>query len=313
MCHQVSDGETWQEYLAAHLGEPIRNFGVGGYGVYQAYRRMVRTELAEIGASHVILNIWGIDDHYRSLDTWRYLRCPGWIDMAGMFHANPWDHLSVDLDTGRISERKNICPTPESLYNLCDRDFVYETFKDDVALNLHLGGLGQWQINQALLQRLAEALGVPADLGTTDQQPRAVRKLQWETARRGTAYVLDRTRVFCREHGKKLLVLLSYSSRMVADACSGQLRRDEDLLETLRKMEIPFVDVLEKHVKDYQVFRLTAEEYTKRYYNGHYSPRGNHFFAFAIKDELVAWLDPQPPAYEPGGRPRRLETYLRSQ
>ena len=34
-CHQVSDGETWQEYLAAHLCEPIRNFGVGGYGVYQ--------------------------------------------------------------------------------------------------------------------------------------------------------------------------------------------------------------------------------------------------------------------------------------
>ena len=40
-CHQVSDGETWEEYLAAHLGEPIRNFGMGGYGVYQAYRRML--------------------------------------------------------------------------------------------------------------------------------------------------------------------------------------------------------------------------------------------------------------------------------
>jgi hypothetical protein len=37
-CHQVSDGETWQEYLAAPLGEPIRNFGVGGHGVFQAYR-----------------------------------------------------------------------------------------------------------------------------------------------------------------------------------------------------------------------------------------------------------------------------------
>lgn len=33
-CAQVSDGETWQEYLAAHFGEPMRNFGVGGYGVY---------------------------------------------------------------------------------------------------------------------------------------------------------------------------------------------------------------------------------------------------------------------------------------
>jgi len=43
-CHQVSDGETWEEYLAAHLGEPIRNFGMGGYGVYQSYRRMIREE-----------------------------------------------------------------------------------------------------------------------------------------------------------------------------------------------------------------------------------------------------------------------------
>src|SRR5262245_31781978 len=43
-CHQVSDGETWQEILAAHFGEPIRNFGVGGFGVYQTYRRIRRTE-----------------------------------------------------------------------------------------------------------------------------------------------------------------------------------------------------------------------------------------------------------------------------
>ena len=43
-CHQVSDAETWQEYLAGHLGEPIRNYGMGGFGVYQAYRRMLREE-----------------------------------------------------------------------------------------------------------------------------------------------------------------------------------------------------------------------------------------------------------------------------
>jgi len=47
---QVSDGETWQEYLAAHLGEPVRNFGVGGYGLYQAYRRMIREESTNHGA-----------------------------------------------------------------------------------------------------------------------------------------------------------------------------------------------------------------------------------------------------------------------
>ena len=33
-CDQVSDGETWQEYLASHLQEPVRNYGIGGYSVY---------------------------------------------------------------------------------------------------------------------------------------------------------------------------------------------------------------------------------------------------------------------------------------
>ena len=64
-CHQVSDGETWQEYLAAHLGEPVRNFGMGGFGFYQAYRRMLREEQTEKGAEYVMLYIWG-DDHVRS-------------------------------------------------------------------------------------------------------------------------------------------------------------------------------------------------------------------------------------------------------
>ena len=53
--HQVSDGETWQEVLAAHLGEPIRNFGVGAWSVYQAYLRMLREE-ARAPAETLILN-----------------------------------------------------------------------------------------------------------------------------------------------------------------------------------------------------------------------------------------------------------------
>src|SRR5204863_7900205 len=72
-CHQVSDGETWQEYLAAHLGEPVRNFGMGGYGVYQAYRRARRMEQTASGTDYVILNIYD-DDHVRNLDACRWIR-----------------------------------------------------------------------------------------------------------------------------------------------------------------------------------------------------------------------------------------------
>ena len=56
-CSQVSDYETWQEYLAGHLGEPVRNFGVGGHGVYQAYRRMLRNEKTQHEAKYNILYI----------------------------------------------------------------------------------------------------------------------------------------------------------------------------------------------------------------------------------------------------------------
>ena len=36
------------------------------------------------------------------------------------------------------------------------------------------------------------------------------------------------------------------------------------------------------------------------YYIGHYKPRGNHFFAFAVKDAIVEWLEPKPIAYREG-------------
>jgi len=64
--NQVSDGETWQEYLAGHFGEPIGNYGIGGHGVYQACRRMLRNEKTEHGAEYIILYVWG-DDPARSL------------------------------------------------------------------------------------------------------------------------------------------------------------------------------------------------------------------------------------------------------
>ncbi|HZC27581.1 MAG TPA: hypothetical protein VE287_11205, partial [Actinopolymorphaceae bacterium] len=108
-CHQVSDGETWQEYLAAHLGEPIRNFGVGGFGVYQAYKRLSRTEATEAGADNVLFNIY-FDDHYRSLDAYRRLRVgQSWWDhhrplATSMFHANPWVHVRFD-EAGELVDR----------------------------------------------------------------------------------------------------------------------------------------------------------------------------------------------------------------
>ena len=67
-CHQVIDYETWQEVLAAHLQEPVRNFGIGGWSSYQAYLRMLKEENRN-PAEYIIFNIFQ-DDHRRNLDSW---------------------------------------------------------------------------------------------------------------------------------------------------------------------------------------------------------------------------------------------------
>ena len=53
----------------------------------------------------------------------------------------------------------------------------------------------------------------------------------------------------------------------------------------------------EVHLRDFQQQKLPYEEYMKLYFIGHYNPRGNHFFAYSIKDTVVHWLDPKPITY----------------
>src|SRR5262249_55591641 len=135
---QVNDAETWQEYLAGHLGEPIGNYGIGSYGVYQAYRRMVREEKTDHGAEYIIFYIWG-DDPTRSLMRCRYCSIYPWFKARGNqgnFHANFWAHVELDLKTGRFVERENPLSTPAALYQMTDPQWMVEHLKDDLALQL---------------------------------------------------------------------------------------------------------------------------------------------------------------------------------
>jgi hypothetical protein len=105
--NQVSDSETWQEFLAGHFGEPIRNFGVGGHGVYQAYRRIRRVESGNESAQYIILNIFD-DDHYRNLMSWRWLHIPFYHAANRQkpgFHAMPWVHVRLDHKSGEWIEK----------------------------------------------------------------------------------------------------------------------------------------------------------------------------------------------------------------
>ena len=305
-CEQVSDGETWQEYLAAHLGEPIRNFGVSGYGAYQAYLRARQVEETPLSTEYVIFNIWD-DDHLRSLDASRWVRADpneykfGQKECVGEnLHGTPWDHLRIDLDMGKFVEIPTLAPTPDALRALCEPDRFFKTFQDDPIIKLWVLEQGGCVYELDDLQAIAEFFGVDVDLRNPRRASADAKLLRTTYGLRSTEYVLDQMRPWIDSRGKKLMVLLSYSTRTVPLAIQGQTRFDQTFLDYLEREKILYVDMLKKHVEDYAAFRLTPQEYLVRYYIGHYNPQGNHFFAFAIKDDVVAWLEPKPLAYRVG-------------
>lgn len=307
-CHQVSDGETWQEVLAAHFCEPIGNYGIGGHGFYQAYRRMLREEKTDRGARNIIINIWG-DDHQRSINAWRYLTYVGtWTEAATqlMLHGNPWVYARLDPETGELVEHENDFSTPESLYKLCDADFVYEYFKDDPVVRIMTALQPGSVIDPAPIIEMAETVGIgPLEFGTWEQTRNSAWWVYNAYSWRVSMKIIDRVKEYAEKNDKNMLILLSYPEPSVREICEGKDRDEQSYLDWHPKSfrdyvvskGLRLVDVLDDHLNEFRQFRLSAAEYTARYYIGHYNPRGNHFFAFAIKDRLIEWLDPKPPAY----------------
>ena len=297
-CHQVSDGETWQEYLAAHLGEPVRNFGMGGFGTYQAYRRMRRTETSDLGAEYVILYIWG-DDHCRSVMRSRNAAIHRrWDDQNGyMFHGNFWANVEIDLDTGRFVERDNLLPSPESLYRMCDPDYMVEHLRDDLMIMLH--AMERWQVegDREKLTRLAGHLGVAGiDDGNDDVRAASVLHLKWEYGFAASRYIVEQASRFVENHGKKLLICLLCPTATL-ELLRDQPRYDQNFADHLGANGYRVFDMNEIHRADFADFNLSTDDYRRRYWIGHYGPAGNHFFAHSLRRVVVDWLDPKPITY----------------
>ena len=297
-CHQVSDGETWQEYLAAHLGEPVRNFGMGGFGTYQAYRRMRRTETGELGGQYVILYIWG-DDHCRSVMRSRHAATHRvWDDENGyLFHGNFWANVELDLDSGRFVERECLLPTPESLYRMCDADFMVEALRDDLMVMLY--GMEHFGVEGDVdrLDRLAQHLGADAIVETDpDARQASVRALKTAYGFAASRYIVEEADRFVKANAKQLLICLLCPTA-TDQLLRGLPRYDQDFADYLRDGGFRVFDMNEVHRQDHAAFNLCVEDYKRRYWIGHYGPAGNHFFAYSLKNVVVDWLEPKPCTY----------------
>jgi hypothetical protein len=299
-CHQVSDAETWQEYLAGHLGEPIRNFGMGGYGVYQSYRRMVREERTDHGAPYVIFYIWG-DDHIRSLLRCRHAIIFRWWNHQGgrAFHNNFWPNLELDLKTGQFVEKANLLPTREALYQMTDPQRMVDLLRDDLALQLFAFRADLIrELDRKAVTELAARLEFPFDWAQESTLRSQASALLDRYSLQATRWVLAKAREFTQQNTKKLLVILFDPSRAMAALQRREKRYDQEIVDFLKAERFIYFDMNEVHVRDFKCYNLSWDDYLKQYFIGHYNPRGNHFFAYSIKNTVVGWLDPKPITYQ---------------
>ena len=302
-CDQVSDGETWQEVLAAHLIEPVRNYGVGGYSVYQAYLRMIQEE-AQTPGDYIIFNIY-YDDHYRNLHSWRFLRAVSSAAERDGAWGPPLPFLKVNPSTGEFREYPNPCPTAASFASdMLDLDWVYKVFKDDFVLRLSLArrnikaGIPQHSYED--IECLAQEQGVDVQIDDADSLASVIHRIYTRAGLWASMRVIEKVEKFAHDQGKKVLYVLSYGGApwLYTELAEGR-RFDQPLVDFLQQQQLDYVDLLLAHRDELARFNEGTAEYLSRYYVGHYNPRGNFFCAYAIKDTLVSLLEPKPVPYVP--------------
>jgi hypothetical protein len=74
------------------------------------------------------------------------------------------------------------------------------------------------------------------------------------------------------------------------------VRRDQEIFDHLSAGSVPLFDMNAVHQREYERGGGSYNDYLSRYMvggDGHYNPRGNHFFAYALKDRLLELLDPK--------------------
>lgn len=299
-CQQVSDGETWQEYLAAHLGEPIRNYGVGGYGVWQAYKRMLREENTKNAAENLVFYIWG-DDHIRSLLRCRYMAIKDWTtrsDPGMRFHGNFWPNVEMDLKTGKFVEFENRLSTSASLTKMTDPKWMYDNLKDDLALQLLLFKMGKIaDLDIKKLQMLSKWLKLDINFSDKEKLNENASYLLDKYSFAATKYILEKLNNYVKANNKKLLLVLFDPYRTTNALMMGEQRYDQDIVDYVKAQNFNYFDMNLEHVKDAKRFNVGIADYYKIYLLGHYNPTGNHFFAFSIKNKIIEMLNPKPITY----------------
>jgi hypothetical protein len=217
-----------------------------------------------------------------------------------MFHNNFWANVEMNLETGQLEEHENLLPTPESVYKMADPEWTVQALKDDLALNLFMYAQGSvGDLDMKSVRKLASCLKFDQRGLDAAQPPRdLIDRLLHSYSFAATQLILAKAKNFADRNDKELLVVLFDPSRVMRSLVEGKPRYDQVIVDFLVGHRFRYFDMNVVHLRDFKNFSVPFDQYLKRYFIGHYNPAGNHFFAYALKDTVIDWLDPKPITYQ---------------
>ena len=216
--------------------------------------------------------------------------------------------MKVNPSTREFVECENPCGTADSMYNLCDLDWIFETFKEDFLLKITRAHEnvkeGYPESSYAEISDLASKHGFGMQITTPEELIKACDLLYTKASLFASMRIVEKVEEFAALNGKKVLYVLSFYSQSIAKMVTEGYRFDQEFVDFLKMKGLQFIDLMEAHLEDFSQFSISIEDYLRRYYVehenrpiGHYNPMGNFFYAFAIKDKLVEMLNPKPISY----------------
>ena len=130
--------------------------------------------------------------------------------------------IEIDRQHGDCREMVNPCPTRQDLYRLADLDWVCETFKDNLVLEIMLAHAGSGAPNPLIRYNQIEELGKPLGIVTAEDTVKNVSRTASEVhtrcALKASEYVIAKVEEFAKNSGKQVLYVLFPRFKNVAMA-----------------------------------------------------------------------------------------------
>src|SRR5262249_33777592 len=140
---------------------------------------------------------------------------------AEMYHANPWTHLRVNLDSGRWEERASPCPTPSALRELQSFERTRALLAEHEIIQLYAMIEGVPDVPQDRIRRLEDWAKLPFDFSDAATRRSSAEKLHEAVSRASTVQVMEKLLAFAKEQNRRLMVVFSYGTRAILRACEG--------------------------------------------------------------------------------------------